>query len=243
MASNEVLEALALLFNFSSAKLYLIPLYFHKCKDNKVIVKYHKFKKSTTLFWSLLMSISLAITATELYNSCTSKNSKSILKILYHTFLLLSKLGSSTALFTLNKKVVKLSHLFNCFFTENFSKFWMSNKQKGNHGKTSYLSENKIFFIFIVFEGIAVSIFYIICVPFVAFCIPSLHNLFRFPIDFRNTSPVLFRLYVLLFQIIFNIPVGMTAAMTAICCLVTLNQISTRLQELWYVKILCYFYE
>lgn len=229
MASKEFINVLKFFINFSHSKLRLIPIHFQSKRNNEKLVAYTKLPKSSKFFWYSILSISLFVSVSELCDNIKSSET-SFVKIVYHAFLLFSKWVGYTVILLFNINAHEICQFFNCFYNTK-----PSNNLSTNHGlipkRNIKYNKDKIFYILTLGCAITECSFYSIFVPTVVLALPWLHcNRYGQMFGAFECSSHYFRPYIFAIQIVFLVPI---APIISTCCLVTLKEINTRLQNLW----------
>lgn len=232
MATTEVLNLLSQFYNFGSNHLQILPLYFVKGNTKSgYIVQMRNVSKFKAFFWSVTLFISVLLSCIELYSSLNNKQSKNIPKILYHGFLLVSKVSAYSVIYVFNNRRFEMLELWKYLCPK---KLTVLQKQDA---KTVSLRKSKTFYTLILVCTIPVFTFYFIFLPIFALVLPCLHDA-QFPnylVPFCNL--LVTRLYLMTTQFLFLVPISAISTATIASCLVTLKEIALALNTLWYVYL------
>lgn len=231
MHSSQVLNVLKFLINFSHKELALVPIHINSKRKNESVVKYTKLKSSSIYFWQITLTFSFIGSILELFYH-VNKTERNFVKILFHAFLLFAKWCGYTFVLFSNTNASSFPQFLNCLYKNKCGKEIVSKSKI--KGKRHVKHGNEVFNILTVVSALGVCSFYLIFVPVVVFVMPWLHK--DFYSDILGTfecSSLYFRTYLLVTQIVFVAPVWIISPIMSTCCLVTLQEISTRLQNLW----------
>lgn len=230
MATTEVLNLLSQFYNYGTNSLGLFPLYFRKStRTNSFTVRIINISKPTKSCWSAILCISLAVSCLELYLSSTVSKTKNILKILYHGFLLLSKFGAYSCIYVFHNKIFELMQLWKYLCSKQLARVQL------HANKNFLLKKSNKFYLLIIMCTFSMFIFYLIFLPIVVVTLPCLHDALIISYFFPSCNESSFRLFLLLTQLIFLVPITATGPIVSATGLVTLKEISIVLNYLWYV--------
>lgn len=229
MATTEVLNLLSKFYNYGTNNLGLFPLYFRKSTGtNSFTVRIRNISEPTKYCWSAILCISLAVSCLELYLSLTVNKTKNILKILYHGFLLLSKIGAYSCIYVFHNKIFELMQLWKYLCSKQLARVQV------HANKNFPFKKSKQFYLLIIMCIFSMFIFYLIFLPIVVVTLPCLHDALRINYLFPSCNESWFRLFLLLTQLIFLVPITATGPIVSATGLVTLKEISIALNSLWY---------
>lgn len=225
MPSKAVLDVLRICFNIPSSKFGPLELYFVR-SQNKILVKQLCKSLRIKCAWAILQAFSIVLTITELHYFLSKSGLKHLLTILYHAFLLTSKIGSAVYLCYFTFRVSVILQFFNC----------LCQKPKGVVSSSySQLKRQKDKFLLILLLSCVINtfLFFLILIPLVVFVTPCLHEnpltlmLIRFPC---TSTP--FRIVVSVVQTILMVPLFITSSTVASTILTTLSEISDNFEKL-----------
>ncbi len=229
MPSKAVLDVLQLCFNIPSSRFGPFELYFLKSK-NKYTVKQTTKSLKIKCTWAIFQTMSIIFTISELYYNLFGTKSKSLLTILYHAFLLTSKVGCATYLCIFCTQTSALLQFFNCMCKQPHGVVIAPNFKKPR--ERNWQREN---LILIVLMGCVINIFvfFEIFIPVVVLIIPCLHDspATNFLIRFPCTS-ISFRIISSFIKAIEMVPLYITSSSVACTTLVTLDEISNNFENL-----------
>lgn len=224
MHSSQVLNVLKFLISFSHKQLALVPIHIHTKRKNESVVKYTKFKNSSIYFWQITLTFSFIVSILELFYH-VNKAERNFVKIIFHAFLLFAKWCGYTFVLFCNINAASFSQFLNCLYKTNCEVIaWKSKIKDGN----------EIFNILTIVCALGVCSFYLIFAPIAVFAMPWLHkDSYSVILGTFECSSVYFRTYLLVTQLVFLAPVWIMGPIMSTCCLVTVQEISTRLQNIW----------
>lgn len=173
-----------------------------------------------------MLLFSILLSAHETYsNFSVQSDSKSILTILYHAFLVLLKFSSSTYIIVFNRNAFEIVQLLN-YMCKNEPNILAYNRNQK-------CLQSKLFSAMVFTIGISLSVFFILFLPFVAVVLPCLHERQIFTMYFSSCNRLWFRLYLFTTQVIYMAPIALLSPILSTACLVTLNEILNALKNLW----------
>lgn len=231
MPTRATLEIIQMCLNITSSKcLSLHPIQMKYTKN-----RYHVFRAKLTQimqqFWISILTLSFTVTLIELSCSLKGKD-KNLLTVLYHLFLLLSKLTSLLWLFVLNQKSYEITQLL-YYFCQYPKSFLVALNQPKN--KLNSMVNSK-FSYFLTISLIVLSMFYIAFLPLVTLMVPCLHPVLL--IIHGNCSNIVVRSAAFIVQLFVLMPACGVGCVGISVALVIVNEIFTNLNKCWLVNVL-----
>lgn len=229
MANESVLKLLEAFFYFSSSVLKLTHTTFHKGKSPEWVMSSFIIRKRTKFVWCFILVVSLIISMAELYISFWGTKSK-VITVLFHTFQLVLKAGVYICTAMLNIKSDEISCFFNCICKRHSIVNIISYRAALCQAERP--SKSILFQVFVYFIVLSLFLLYLVVLPLVSVSFPSLHQSLCFPVLFSSCHSFMFKLYLLVIQLICLIPMSAAAPIATISCLLTIREITMTIKNL-----------
>lgn len=209
----------------SGSKLGLIPLKYMSLNNRFYLKPYLSMQKYRNLWYTFLV-MSCAFTAFELYSSVMFSKTKNLVKITYQIFMLIIKSGAITCVYVFQIRPQEVAQLLNSFYEFDQNNFICSRH-------LLYRSKDTVFLFLLRSCTISVFCFYLFFTPAVALVVPCLHDNPITQLFTVNCSSKLFRIIIYVTQVACLLPIASIAAILTSVTLVTLDQITRIINQLW----------
>lgn len=223
MATKQVLELLAFTFDYASSSLKLLPIHFFKQKSNHWKVTNVRIDKRIKHLWTIIFLSSVFLTFMEIYLSLLQTKPMNLLNVFYHVFQLLAKLAIYSSILMFNFKSSEITHFFNCITKTGELGFQNSNIA---------ISGLKVYTFLVQICAFSTFIFFLLLPSVVVAAVPCIHDTLLNKYLFGSCSSFSFRLFLLLVQMLFLLPISAVAPVATTSCLMTLKEIGISLEYL-----------
>lgn len=210
-------------FWLSGSKFSLIPLKYCFKSNGIFQVEQIVIRPIVRFSWWLLIMFSYIITLYDLYHTLTYFETKNLIRIMYHIFLLLTKTATIVDTAVFQNKSLEICNLLNI----------LSGKWVANINSTVRKNRSSSFVVFTTTGTLSTFMFYIFITPAIAIVKPCLHDSVLVWMPFVECNSLTFRIVAYLFQFFSMLPTSALGA-TAFCTvLMTLGDLSTQIKNLW----------
>lgn len=219
-------KVLKFCFWFAGSKLSLIPL--KSSHESNGVVKFESLviKPLVRYIWRMFLIFSLLITSYDLHHSFYDFETKNLVRIMYHIFMLLCKTASTITTFVFQEKSCEICKLLNYLFHKN---------SQNMHAKIPAVQIKRFrtlsFFLWPIITGVIV--FYLFIIPLFAMAFPCVHNSPLVQNLFSDCTLLIFRITICLIQFLFMLPVSAMATSSSATILVTISELTRTLRNLW----------
>lgn len=219
-------KVLKFCFWFAGSKLSLIPLKGGHERNGVVKFECLVIKPLVRYIWRIFLICSLLITSYDLHHSFNDFETKNLVQIVYHIFMLLVKTASTIITFVFQEKSCEICKLLNNLFQKN---------SQNIHIKIPAVQIKRFRILSLLLWPIitGVVVFYLFIIPIFAIAFPCVHNSPLVQNLFSDCTSLIFRITIGLIQFLFMLPVSAMATSSSATILVTISELTRTLRKLW----------
>ncbi len=218
-------KVLGFCFWFGGTKLSLIPLKSCYARNSVITFKVLVITPILRNIWWLFLLFSFLVTSHDLCLSLMVNDTKNLVRIMYHTFMLIIKTASTAFVFVFQDKPTEICNLLNCLSQQSSQTF--NSKASTNNKRSSMI------LVLLWISTFEVFTFYLFIIPLFAMALPCAHDSPMVKFLFSDCSSIIFRFTIFITQFLFMLPVSAIAISGSCIVLFTLRELTTRIGLLW----------